>query len=91
MHLGKINITSLSGRSNESATNANYRSIGMSEMLYSIEKKKKHRCNGDLSLHVLDIIESTMRAATSGKPQKIKTKCEKPKSFTEQEIKKLLN
>ena len=91
MHLGKINITSLSGRSNESPTNANYRSIGMSEMLYSIEKKKKHRCNGDLSLHVLDIIESTMRAATTGKPQKIKTKCEKPKSFTEQEIKKLIN
>jgi len=90
MHLGKINITSASGRSNESPTNANYRSVGMSEMLYSIEKKKKHRCSGELSLHVLDIIESTMKAATTGVPQKIKTKCEKPKRFTEEEVKKIL-
>ena len=91
MQLGKINITSLSGRSNESPTNANYRSVGMSEMLYAIEKGKKHRCNGELSLHVLDIIESTMKAAITGTPQKIKTTCDKPKKFTEQEIKKLMN
>ena len=91
MQLGKINITSLSGRSNESPTNANYRSVGMSEMLYAIEKGKKHRCNGELSLHVLDIIESTMKAAITGKPQKIKTTCDKPKKFTAQEIKKLMN
>ena len=90
MHLGKINITSSSGRSNEAATNANYRSVGLSEMLYSIQKNKKHRCSGDLSLHVLDIIESTMKASISGIPQKIKTKCKKPNQFTEQEIKKLL-
>ena len=44
----------------------------------------------DLSLHVLDIIESTMRAATTGIPQKIKTKCERPKKFTEEEVKKIL-
>ena len=90
MHLGKINITSSSGRSNEAATNANYRSVGLSEMLYSIQKNKKHRCSGDLSLHVLDIIESTMRAANSGIPQKIQTKCDRPKKFTEEEVKKIL-
>ena len=90
MHLGKINITSSSGRSNEAATNANYRSVGLSEMLYSIQKNKKHRCSGDLSLHVLDIIESTMRAANTGIPQKIQTKCDKPKKFTEEEVKKIL-
>jgi len=90
MHLGKINITSSSGRSNEAATNANYRSVGLSEMLYSIQKNKKHRCSGDLSLHVLDIIESTMRAANTGIPQKIQTKCDRPKKFTEEEVKKIL-
>ena len=90
MHLGKINITSSSVRSNESPTNANYRSVGLSEMLYSIQQKKKHRCSGELSLHVLDIIQSTMRAANSGIPQKITTKCEKPKKFTEEEVKRLL-
>ena len=59
MHLGKINITSSSGRSNESPTNANYRSVGLSEMLYSIQQKKKHRCSGELSLHVLDTVSYT--------------------------------
>ena len=36
------------------------------------------------------LIESTMKAATTGVPQKIKTKCEKPKRFTEEEVKKIL-
>ena len=90
MLLGKINIKTQSSRANESPTNANYRGAGLSEMAYCIEKRKKHRCNGELSLHVLDIIESTMKASISGIPQKIKTKCKKPNQFTEQEIKKLL-
>lgn len=90
MPLGKINIRSASGRSNETPTNANYRGVGLSEMLYCIERKKKHRCNGELSLHVLDMIESTMKASISGKPQKIKTTCEKPKKFPLNELKKIL-
>ena len=57
---------------------------------YSIQKNKKHRCSGDLSLHVLDIIESTMKAANTGIPQKIQTKCDRPKKFTEEEVKKIL-
>ena len=89
-YLGKINIKTQSSRANESPTNANYRGAGLSEMAYCIEKRKIHRCNGELSLHVLDIIESTMKASISGIPQKIKTKCKKPNQFTEQEIKKLL-
>ncbi len=88
--LGKINIKTQSSRANESPINANYRGAGLSEMAYCIEKKKKHRCNGELSLHVLDIIESTMKASISGIPQKIKTTCKKPNKFTEQEIKKIL-
>ena len=91
MHLGKINITSQSSRANESSTNANYRGVGLSEMAYCIENNTKHRCSGDLSLHVLDIIESTMKSAHSGILQKIKTSCEKPKYFSETEVKKILN
>ena len=90
MSLGKINIRSQSSRANESATNANYRGAGLSEMAYCIENKKIHKCNGDLSLHVLDIIDSMMRASVTGISQKIKTKCKKPNRFTEQEIKKIL-
>ena len=91
MSLGKINIRNKSLRANESSTNANYRGAGLSEMAYCIENRKKHRCSGELSLHVLDIIQSTMKASKTGKKQKIKTTCKMPKKFTEKEIRKLLN
>jgi hypothetical protein len=39
---------------------------------------------------VLDIIDSMMKASVTEITQKIKTKCKKPKSLTDQEIKKIL-
>src|SRR6056300_1779821 len=81
MPLGKINIRSQSSRANESPTNANYRGAGLAEMAYSIENKKINKCNGELSLHVLDIIQSTMKACKTNKPQVIKTTCKKPSLF----------
>ena len=91
MHLGKINIRSQSSRANESSTNANYRGAGLAEMAYCIEKKRNHRCSGELSLHVLDIICSIMKAAKMRKKIKIKSTCKKPARFTQSEIKKILN
>ena len=90
MPLGRINIRSQSSRANESPTNANYRGAGLSEMAYAIENKKINKCNGELSLHVLDIIQSTMKASITGIPQKIKTKFKIPKKFSNEEIKKIL-
>ena len=90
MPLGKINIRSQSSRANESPTNANYRGVGLSEMAYSIQNNKNNKCNGELSLHVLDIIQSTMQACISGKAQLIKTNCKIPKPFSLNEIKKIL-
>ena len=91
MPLGKINIRSKSLRANESPINANYRGVGLAEMAYCIENRKIHRCNGELSLHVLDIIQSTMKASITGKKQRINTSCKLPKKFTLKEIKKILN
>ena len=90
MPLGRINIRTQSSRANETPTNANYRGVGLSEMAYSIENKRKHLCNGEISLHVLDIITSIMKAARSGKIQYINTFCAKPKKFSKLDIKKLL-
>jgi len=90
MPLGKINIRTKSLRANESPINANYRGVGLAEMAYSIENKKIHKCNGELSVHVLDIIQSTMKASITGKKQKIKTTCKIPKKFTLKEINKIL-
>ena len=90
MPLGKINIKTQSARANESAKNANYRGVGLAEMAYCINNKKKHRCNGELSLHVLDIIKSIMYAAKIGKRVNIKTSCQIPKLFSSKEVNKIL-
>ena len=90
MPLGRINIKSQSSRANESPINANYRGVGLSEMAFCIENKLMNRCNGELSLHVLDMIDSTMRASQTGNTQEIKTTCKKPKPLTLEEIKKIL-
>ncbi len=90
MPLGRINIKSQSSRANESPTNANYRGVGLAEMAYAIENNKRHVCNGELSLHVLDIILSTMKACKLRTPQLIKTTCKKPDLFSMKELKKIM-
>ena len=90
MPLGKINIRKKSLRANEAPINANYRGVGLAEMAYCIKNKKKHRCNGELSLHVLDIIQSIMLAARKNKRITIETTCNIPKKFTLNEIKKIM-
>ncbi len=90
LELGKINIKNQSSRANESPTNANYRGVGLSEMAFSIENNDKHMCNGEISLHVLDIIQSIMKSAKTQKTELLSTKCDIPKIFTQDKIKKLL-
>ncbi len=90
MYLGKINIRQKSLRANEAPINANYRGVGLAEMAYCIQNKKKHRCNGDLSFHVLDIIQSIMKAARKKKRISIKSTCKIPKQFSNSEIRKIL-
>ena len=90
MILGKINIRTQSSRANESPTNANYRGVGLAEMIYSIRKKKQHRCNGNLSLHVLNIIEGIHKSAKNGKKYFFKTSCERPKYFTNKDINSII-
>ena len=88
--LGKINIKSQSSRANESPTNANYRGAGLSEMIYSINNRKKHRCNGDLSLHVLNIIDAIHKSARSGRRENVTVDCKKPSYFNKREIQSIL-
>ena len=90
MLIGKTNIFNQSVRSNEESEVANYRGVGLSEMISAIENKRTNRCNGKLSLHVLDIIDSTINAAINGVEQNLRTNCERPVIFSENEIKQLM-
>ena len=86
MHLGKVNIINHSGRTNEAPQQSNYRGAGLADMIYAIENNTEHRCNGNLALHVLDLIESTIRAAELVQEITLQTTCKKPAPFTEDQI-----
>jgi predicted dehydrogenase len=86
MHLGKVNIINHSGRTNEAPQQSNYRGAGLADLIYAIENNTEHRCNGNLALHVLDLIESTLKAAELGQEITLQTTCNKPAPFTEDQI-----
>ena len=68
---------------------ANYRGIGLSDMIYSIENKKKPRCSLELSLHVLEAMEGIIKSAEINSTINLNTKPEKPEFFNENQIRKL--
>ena len=86
MKLGKTNIFNESGRSNEASTNANYRGVGLSDMIFSIENDCEHRCNEKLILHVLDMLDTTIQSAKKSSTLNLRTTCSKTKQFTESEV-----
>ncbi len=90
MHLGKTNIKNHSGRSNEADKQANYRGIGLADMIDAIENKRMHRCNGILALHVIDIIESIIISSDKKTEIKLRSTCQRPNPFDDIEIGKLL-
>ncbi|SVA63611.1 uncharacterized protein METZ01_LOCUS116465 [marine metagenome] len=86
MKLGKTNIFNKNDRSNEAPTNANYRGVGLSDMIFSIENDCEHRCNEKLILHVLDMLDTTIQSAKKSSTLNLRTTCSKTKQFTESEV-----
>lgn len=58
--------------------NENSRIIGLADMCAGILKNRPHRCNGDLSYHVLDVMCSIIKAGETGQSICIGTQCERP-------------
>ena len=48
---------------NDGSKIANYRGIGLSDMINSIKNNNKPRCSLDLSLHVLEVMEGIIKSA----------------------------
>ena len=56
----------------------NYRSIGLADMAHGVAENRPHRCNGDLALHVLEVMEAFQRSAETGQAIEIATPVERP-------------
>ncbi|MEN8184755.1 MAG: Gfo/Idh/MocA family oxidoreductase, partial [Myxococcota bacterium] len=54
------------------------RGIGLAEMVRAITGDRPHRASGELALHVLDLMESAIRASQSGSHAVLETSCERP-------------
>jgi predicted dehydrogenase len=56
----------------------NYRSIGLADMAHAIASNRPHRANGDLALHVLEVMEAFEKSSQSGRVIDITTPAERP-------------
>jgi predicted dehydrogenase len=56
----------------------NYRSLGVADMAQGILDNRPHRANGDLALHVLEVMEAFAIASVEGRTVDIKTPVQRP-------------
>ena len=55
-----------------------HRGLGLADMAEAIARDRPHRAHGDLALHVLDVIETLLEAARSGRSLTLSTTCARP-------------
>tara|TARA_B100000575_G_scaffold249663_1_gene216195 strand:+ start:3212 stop:4342 length:1131 start_codon:yes stop_codon:yes gene_type:complete len=68
---------------------ANYRGIGLSEMIDAINNKRNPRCSLNLSIHVLEIMEGIIKSSQTGEIYNLNTISKQPEYFGDKEILKL--
>ncbi|MBN2640459.1 MAG: Gfo/Idh/MocA family oxidoreductase [Victivallales bacterium] len=56
----------------------NMRSIGVADMACALRSGRKHRCSGELALHVLEIMTGFRKASENGGVYELETTCDKP-------------
>jgi predicted dehydrogenase len=54
------------------------RSIGVADMAYALRTGRKHRANGDLACHVLEVMLAFDKASEAGGKVELTTTCERP-------------
>ena len=54
------------------------RGIGLGDMIWAMQSGRPHRASGELALHVLDLMESAIRASDAGVHVELVTTCERP-------------
>ncbi len=54
------------------------RGIGLGEMIVAMKSGRAHRASGELALHVLDLMESSIRASETGAHLDLSTTCQRP-------------
>lgn len=61
----------------------NSRGMGPADMAVSAVERERHRANGELALHVLEIMEAIHVASETGRHVELTTRCERPRPLPE--------
>ena len=54
------------------------RGVGLGDMIVAMASGRPHRASGELSCHVLELMEGSIRASDSGRQVELQTTCEQP-------------
>lgn len=54
------------------------RGLGVAELAWALGAGQPHRASGELALHVLEIMDATLRAAEKASPVLLETRCQRP-------------
>jgi hypothetical protein len=61
---------------------ADYRIVGLLDMAAALHLRRPHRANGDLALHVLEVLDAFERSSVEGRHVMIETPCERPEPLS---------
>ena len=64
---------------------ANYRMLGVAELVRALAEGRSPRASGALALHVLDVMEAVLDSAAEGGSRHVAGRVEQPERFTEAE------
>ncbi len=74
----------------DSGWTANYRSAGLSDLAFSIQKKITPRCNIEILTHTVEIMVSILDSSKEGRAISLKTTCERPKPLNPEDARLML-
>lgn len=57
---------------------ADYRMIGLVDMVLAIQQGRRHRASGELALHVIEVLEALIASSGAGRFITLTTSCERP-------------
>ena len=62
------------------------RGVGLADMAQSVQQSRPYRMNGELGLHILEVMEAFHVSAKAGRKIAMKSSCQRPKPMPEGEI-----
>jgi predicted dehydrogenase len=70
-------------------TRANYRMLGVADLIDAARRNREPRCSGRLAAHVVEVMEAILTSAEKGSAVKIKSEVDRPKPLTEADAKRI--